>query len=53
MVPDMQSAAGGVTHSPVHVESQVEDSFWLEQYRGQQTLSTSVQLPQVLEFTEG
>lgn len=49
----MQSAAGGVTHSPVHVESQVEDSFWLEQYRGHQTLSTNVQLPQVLESTEG
>lgn len=31
MVPDMQSADGGVTQSPVHVESHDEDSFWLEQ----------------------
>jgi hypothetical protein len=53
MVPDLQSAEGGVTHEPVHDELQLSDVLELEQYDGQQTLSTSVQEPHELPAAEG
>ena len=51
MVPDLQSAAGGVVHG--QPPEQDSDSLLLLQYWGAQTLSTNVQAPQLLAFAAG
>jgi hypothetical protein len=51
MVPDMQSAPGGVPHGQPLLQSL--DVSSLVQYEGQHTFSTSVQSPQVPALAEG